>query len=230
MRSRQHRWWMNTAKAFFGLPSSALERQKLAGEYLFLLQGLKMLPMAGFSALAGARHFGMWGGSEEVEFLAAVVLMVAIQLAYMYTSAYGMFVPAGSARPRTRLSGALMHVLPTAAMILALGLLGTCLAIDLLLSWPMSLSGLCLSFGVFAWWWMGGRFRVHYFAIGVATLLASILLPLLGIVPAEHLFADAGVTFLYTAAVLSVGGVADHVLLALYTRPQQDDEPLWSPA
>lgn len=221
---------MSAPGAFFGLPHSALERQKLAGEHLFLLQGLKMLPIAGFIALASVRDFGIWGGNEGVEFLAAVVLMVVIQLAYMYTSAYGTFVPAAQPRPRTRLSRALMNVLPAAAMVLALGILGTCLAIDLLLSWPVSLSGLCLSFGVFAWWWMGGRFRAHYFVIGVLTLLASILLPLLGVVSAEHLFADSGVAFMYAAVVMSVGGVADHVLLALYTRPPKDDEPLGSPA
>lgn len=196
------------------------------------MQGLKILPMAGFSALAGARHFGVWRGSEAVELLAAVVLTVAIQLAYIHTSAYGTFVPAGGppARPRTRLSGALMSILPAAAMVLALGILGTCIAIDMLLSWPISLSGLCLSFGVFAWWWMGGRFRVHYFVIGVATLLASILLPLLEVISVEYLFADAGVGLMYIAAVMSVGGVADHILLALYTRPPKDDEPLGSPA
>lgn len=208
-------------REFFRLPRSVWERLDLSARYHFCLQGYRMVPLGGLWLLNSGAHFGLW---ELKEYTAVAVLLLCcflMQLSYLHTSAYGNCVGDMQGLGSGRSQGLTVFVL---LVLAAAVVLFACLVTDLLVSPPVSLTGLLFAAGLTVWWHFGGRFRWHYFAMAVATLVAATVLPLFGVVPAARLFADFGVGSAYLGTVFLLGGLLDHRLLRIYSLPIDVEE------
>lgn len=213
--------WGDRIRRFFELPDSLRERLNTASRYHFLLQNLRLLPLGVFLLLEAARSAGLREGHEHAEMGLMLASCILIQLCYTKTSAYGNSVASFDSPRWKRFDGTLGTLKLCGVMLSAISLLAATLFLDLMGMAPVSLTGIVFSGALFYWWAVAGRFRVHYFVMAAATLLVSILAPLLGLLQVEQMLANSVVASTYLGLIVIVGGVLDHYLLILYTRPIQ---------
>lgn len=211
-------------RRFFELPGSVRERLNTASRYHFHLQNLRLLPLGVFLFLEAARAAGLREGHEYAEMGLMLASCILIQLCYTKTSAYGNSVASFDSPGWKRFDGTLGTLKLCGVMLSALSLLALTLFVDLMGMAPVSLTGVVFSGALFYWWAVAGRFRVHYFVMAAGTLLVSILAPLLGLLQVEQMLADPVAASTYLGLVVIVGGILDHYLLVLYTRPVEVPE------